>query len=436
MSNLYVYTLFDQKTGRPRCTGIKDGTRVQICDLYRPGAGKTIKKIDTIKKIIKKIFLKANAEQRKIVLSDFKSHIKAFDLSYNHKIWNVYDVHLSDIPSSNSSDDDSVIVARVLDRLSQATPKEYQKVLAQAATVYQDLEDTGLLINHDPVFPIWSQKTFSGRSKTTGFNIQGFHEDWHVVPQGGRECDVMIHFDWVCADIRVASILSQDNILNDTFLDSDPYTILMNQLNSGSDEKISREESKRYLLKSINSMDFTSVALTEVYPRLGRWIRRCKEAIAEGRPLKTILGRKFQLKQSKNELAVLNGVMQGSVAHAMHLVLRRIWDKLPSRLITEIHDCLVVSAAPDSTEIKAVIDIIAPIMLHPFEGVLDSNPAFPFNISIGKKWKKWKLHETHREFEVVNVARQRKKEARDSEEGCREGSKEEIETAEETAEEQ
>tara|TARA_R110000868_G_scaffold150227_5_gene373253 strand:- start:2650 stop:3954 length:1305 start_codon:yes stop_codon:yes gene_type:complete len=434
MSNLYVYTLFDQKTGRPRCTGIKDGARVQICDLYRPGAGKTIKKIDTFKKIIKNIFLKANAEQRKIILSDFKSHIKAFDLLYNHKIWNVYDVHLLDVKSSDSSDHE--IVARVLDHLSQATPKEYQKVLAQAATVYQDLENTGLLINHDPVFPKWSQKTFSGRSKTTGFNIQGFHEDWHVVPQGGQECDVMIHFDWVCADIRIASILSQDNILNDTFLNSDPYTILMNQLNSGSDEKISREESKRYLLKSINSMDFTSVALTEVYPRLGRWIRRCKETIVEGRPLKTILGRKFRLKQSKNELAVLNGVMQGSVAHAMHLVLRRIWDKLPSRLITEIHDCLVVSAAPDSTEIKAVIDIIAPIMLHPFEGILDSNPAFPFNISIGKKWKKWKLYETHREFEVISVARQRKKEARDSEEGCREGSKEEIETAEETAEEQ
>ena len=121
--------------------------------------------------------------------------------------------------------------------------------------------------------------------------------------------------------------------------------------------------------------------------------------------------------------------MQGSVAHAMHLVLKRIWDRLPNRLIAEIHDCLVVSAAPDSTEIKAVIDIIAPIMLHPFEGVLNSNPAFPFNISIGKKWKKWKLHETHRELEVINVARQRKEEARDSEESCREGLEKEVETA-------
>lgn len=430
MSNLYVYTLFDHKTGRPRCTGIKDGTTVKICDLYRPGAGKTIKKIDTTKKVIKKILIKANAEKRKIILSDFKSHIPAFDLPRDHRIWNVYDVHLTDIPPSNSSSHDSEIVAKVLDRMSETTPQEYQKIFAQAAIVYQDLEDVGLLTNHNPVYPKWSQKTFSGRSKTTSFNIQGFAEDFHVVPQGGQECDVMIHFDWICADIRIASILSDDPVLNDAFIHSDPYTIMMDELNSGSDDKITREESKRYLLKSINSMDFTSVALTEVYPRLGRWIRRCKEATSEGRPLQTILDRKFRLKRAKNELAVLNGVMQGSVAHAMHLALRRIWDKLPSRIIAEIHDCLVVSAAPDGTEIQAVIDIIAPIMLHPFEGVLDSNPSFPLNVSIGKKWKKWRLHETYREGEVINVTKQRQEAARSSAESSREESEEEDQTSE------
>ena len=165
MSNLYVYTLFDQKTGRPRCTGIKDGATVKICDLYRPGAGKTIKKIDTTKKVIKKILIKANAERRKIILSDFKSHIPAFDLPRDHRTWNVYDVHLPDIQPSNSSDRDGEIVARVLDRMSHTTPQEYQKILAQAAIVYQDLEDIGLLTNHAPVNPKWSQKTFSGRSR-------------------------------------------------------------------------------------------------------------------------------------------------------------------------------------------------------------------------------------------------------------------------------
>jgi hypothetical protein len=428
MSNLYVYTLFDQKTGRPRCTGIKDGTTVKICDLYRPGAGKTIKKIDTTKKIIRKILMKANAEKRNILV--------AFDLPRDHREYHVYDVHLPDIQSSNSAVKDSEIVHRVLEKLSQTTPMEYQKIMANAAVVYQDMQDVGLLINHSPEYPIWSQKTFSGRSKTTSFNIQGFAEDMHVVPQGGQECDVMIHFDWICADIRVASIMSQDPLLNRAFVHSDPYTIMMNELNSASDEKITRDESKRYLLKSINSMDFTSVALMEVYPRLGRWIRRCKQATEEGKPLETILNRKFRLKRAKNELAVLNGVMQGSVAHAMQAALRRIWDKLPARLITEIHDCLVVTAAPDSTEIKAVIDIIAPIMLHPFEGVLDSNPAFPLNVSIGKKWKKWRLHQVYRENETINVTKQKQEAARNSQESEREGSQAEDQADGEAAEEQ
>jgi hypothetical protein len=84
---------------------------------------------------------------------------------------------------------------------------------------------------------------------------------------------------------------------------------------------------------------------------------------------------------------------------------------------------LVVSAAPDGAEIKAVIDIIAPIMLYPFEGVLDSNPSFPLEVSIGKKWKKWKLHKIYRESEVINVTkeRQRAEAAADPPEVDREG---------------
>jgi hypothetical protein len=409
MSDLYVYTLFDRKTERPRCTGIRDGDTIKIFDVYRPGGGKTIKKIDKIKKLVKQIILKADLEGRRIITSDFKSHLFSYDLPRHHREYNVYDVHLPEIKPAKSQARDFEVIQQVLDRMPVATPMEYQKILANAAVVYQDLEDAGLLINHSPHYPKWSQRTFSGRSKTTGFNIQGFAEDYHVVPQGGQECDVMIHFDWVCADIRVAAIMSKDQLLNKAFSHSDPYVVMMNELNSGSEEKITRDESKRYLLKSVNSMDFTSTALAEIYPRLGRWIRRCKETIEEGKPLQTILDRKFKLARSKNQLAVLNGVMQGSVAHAMQLVLRRVWDKLPNRIITETHDCLVVSAAPDNTEIKAVIDIIAPIMLRPFAGVLDENPAFPFEVSIGKKWKKWKLHKIYRESEVINVTKERTK---------------------------
>lgn len=405
MNCLYIYTLFDKKTGRPRCTGIKDGNIVKICDLYRPGAGKTIKKIETIKKTIKKIIIKANSEQRRIIISDFKSHIASFDLPRDHRKWNVYDIHLTDIWPTKSSTKDFEIIQKVLDKMSTLIPQNYQNIIAQAAIVYQDMEDNGLMINCDPVWPKWSQKTFSGRSKTTGFNIQGLSDDFHVTTQSGSERDILIHFDWVCADIRAASLLSQDLQLQKAFDISDPYTIMMDilNINVNDNEKITREESKLYLLSSINSMDISSVALNGIYQDLGKWIYRCRSSTDLGKPLQTILGRKFRLAHSKNKLAVLNGVMQGSVAHAMQLVLRRIWDKLPNRLIAEIHDCLVVSSSPDSSEIKSVIDIIAPIMLYPFDGILDENPIFPINVSIGKKWKKWKLYKSYRKLETVDA---------------------------------
>lgn len=424
MSNLCVYTIFDHKTGRPRCTGIKDDDSIRICDLYRPGAGKTIKKIDTTKRIIRDIIIKANAKRRNIIISDFKSHLSAFNIPIDHREWHVYDMHLADIESTDPESDHGKI-RRVLDKLGGVRPQEYQKIFAQASVVYQDLENTGLLINHDPVWPKWSQKTFAGRSKSVGFNIQGLSEDFHVTQQGGQEHDIMIHFDWICADIRVASIISQDIELQQAFEDSDPYTKLMDELNSNnnSEEVIDREECKKYLLKSINSMDLSSIALSGVYKRLGKWINRCKDIAREDKPLRTILNRNFRLSHSKNELAVLNGVMQGSVAHAMQLVLRRIWDKLPNRIITDIHDCLVASSSPDDA--KAVIDIIAPIMLHPFAGVLEDNPAFPLQVSIGKKWKKWKLYRIYREKGYVNVKEKSEKDpAKNQAEGRHEGEEE------------
>jgi ATP-dependent Lon protease len=54
----------------------RTGHHLRFSHLYRPGAGKTIKKIDTSKKIVKNILLKANAEQRKI-MSELK-HVNKF----------------------------------------------------------------------------------------------------------------------------------------------------------------------------------------------------------------------------------------------------------------------------------------------------------------------------------------------------------------------
>ena len=170
---------------------------------------------------------------------------------------------------------------------------------------------------------------------------------------------------------------------------------------------LSLKECKTYLLKSINSMDFTSVALSSVYPQLGAWIGRCKRILSKedssDQYLETLLKRKFKRANAKNDLAVLNGVMQGSVAHAMQLSMRRIWEEFPQMLIAEIHDSLVVSCHPTKRHVRSTIETVAEIMLHPFKGVLKANPAFPLKVSVGKRWKKWRTMRIYRESGITNV---------------------------------
>lgn len=408
MSNLYVYTLFDKKTKLPRCTGIKDGDKVVIVDLYRPGESKSIQTIFKHIKTIRKLILASSKQGRPVVLSDFKSHIKAFDLPRDSDVcYSVYDLHLPDITPTDSSQKDHALIRKILSKISIVPIREYQHILANAGVVYQDLEDHGLKVYHTTRNPIWSQKTFSGRSKTLGFNIQGYSEQDKIRTVSMPDNSILIHFDWVCADIRVASLLSQDRNLQKAFDLSDPYVVMMNELNEGSTDKLTRDECKTYLLKSINSMDFTSAALSSVYPELGEWIRRCKRILAKENPqdqyLETLLKRRFKKANAKNDLAVLNGVMQGSVAHAMQLSMRRIWEKCPQFLIAEIHDSLVISCYPTARHVASTINTVSEIMLHPFKGVLDTNPAFPLKVSVGKRWKEWQTMRIYRENGITHV---------------------------------
>lgn len=404
MKPLYVYTLFDHKTNKPRCTGIKDGDRIIVLELFKgKGSGNPISKIfDRIKKI-RKTLIKAEYT-RPIITSDFKRHIKAFDLEYSNRKLNVYDLHLPYIKPPKDTTKDAKIVERILEKLPSIQVSEYQKILANANVVYHDLEERGIEINHQKFNPHWSTDTFSGRSKTTGTNIQGWADGDFVRPPGYDDRSVLIHFDWICADIRVAALLSGDKRLEEAFIESDPYEKMMGIINEGGTDDLSRNNCKVMLLKAINSMAYDDVVLSDIYPQLGRWIRRCKaEATAENGHLETILGRKFRTARAKNELAVLNGVMQGSVAHAMQLTLRNSWEAFPMKVVTDIHDSLVVACDNNGPEVQATISSVAKIMLNPFRGVIDSNPTFPLKVSIGRKWKQWKTVRIYRESGVENV---------------------------------
>ncbi len=398
MKNLYLFTIFESDGGKPRCTGVLAGEQVQIFDFYRPGSRTPIRTIKDNKATVAGLITKASAKNINIVTNDFKSHVKAFGLP--HRVsrsdggpyYNVYDLAmLPDIKPTESLSKDTEIIKKVLERMAKTKVKEWNRIFANAGVVYQALEDRGLWSNYVEEKPIWSQKVFSGRSKTSMFNIQGFKEPYYIIQPGASDKEVILHFDWISADIRVAALLSGDQRLENAFISSDPYTYMMAEVNANSTKTLGREECKRFLLQSINSMDFTSIALTSIYPQLGEWIGRCKKATSEdGGYLETIMGRRFRVAHAKNALAVLNGVQQGSVAHAMQNVIRRVWERFGSRLLMEGHDSLVVSS-PANEEAMATLQAVSQIMLYPFEGLLLSNPAFPLKVSIGKKWRKWKL---------------------------------------------
>lgn len=403
MKNLYLFTIFESDGGRPRCSGIMVGDMVQIYDLYRPGTRKLIAEIDDNKEVIKKLVLGALQKGANVVTSDFKNHIRAFDLPIDNRSYNVYDLALPDVRPADSLAKDTESLKQILEKLVKQKLKEWHKVYANAAVVYQDLENRGIWNNYALEKPIWSQKVFSGRSKTSGFSIQGFTEPHYVIQPGAGDRDVVLHFDWISADIRIAALLSGDTRLEQAFLTSDPYTFMMGEINANSTRQLTREECKIFLLQSINSMDLSSVALTTIYPQLGEWISRCQRVVSEGGALETILGRRFKLAYATSDRAVLNGVQQGSVAHAMQHTIKRVWERFGSRLLMEGHDSLVVSSPPDESEARATMQAVAQIMLYPFEGLIPSNPAFPLKVSIGNRWRKWKLRAIYRPSGVEYV---------------------------------
>lgn len=406
MNTIAFYTLYDDNNQRPCCAGIKIDDKVTIYDLFR-NTGKPIAPIYKSIRNIKDFILKV-VNTHKIITTDFKRSLKTYDILLDQRKINVYDLNLekqlASVRSTGNQAKDHVIVRRILDKMCKTDCKSYQKLLADASVVYEDIERRGLIVNDTLLKSQWSTHTYSGRSKSTDFNIQG-HSDSDIISTPAYTIKpVLLHFDWIAADIRVAALMSGDEKLLASFKESDPYTYMMQLVNGMSKDKLTRSECKLALLKAINSMDLSSVVLGDVYPDLGKWIHKCEKVTTDqDGVLHTILGRPFKMSQSKNALAMLNGVMQGSVVHAMQSVIRQVWEKLSQQFVAEIHDSIIMCCPQDNMIIRSTINIVTEIMLHPFKGLLDSNPAFPLKVSIGKKWKQWQLLETHREGGVIHA---------------------------------
>lgn len=397
VARIVFLTIYD-RFNKPCFSCIKTKNANTIIELYKPGIRKPIKEVRKAILSINRLLTIASDEGHEIITSDFKRAIKAFELPIDSRDYNIYDIHLTKSMPYTGSNNDMEIIKKAADKIyDNYKTSNYQKLLSNVSVVYQDLENRGLILNDINVRPIWSLQTYSGRSKSLEFNIQGYSDNDYVRAPNVVSRSVLIHFDWISADLRAAAILSKDNRLVDSFLKSDPYTILMDHINNNAtDSQMSREECKLFMLKSINSMD-TNDILYKAYPKLCDWIESIRTLTGDSDGYaQTIMHRRFKMSSAKNALAVLNGAMQGSVAHAMHNVLRNVWLKCGSSIVADIHDSLVLSVPEDQRVINATIDTVLPIMMYPFEGLLPDSHCFPVKVSIGRKWKKWKLLKTYR----------------------------------------
>ena len=397
MRRLCIAVVFNRDKNRrhPRLISVLIQNNIYHFDLYRESSLKTLKQIKIDVNKIKELIIKANDKGHEIFCQDFRDLIIALELPIDQRDYNVYDLHMPRQDSNECIKSDEQKNSEVIDILATAKSKIYQKILANSSIVYADLERSGLMYNYTHINPKWSQKTYTGRSKSLEFNIQGLSTQDIVGTVYGKETDVLIHFDWVCADIRVASIMSGDDVLSDSFIKSDPYTMLSDILNRAcaeneSESTFNRDECKLILLKGINSLDFNSVVFDRAFPKLGSWIYKLSEKDA----MTSILGRVFRMTDEKTKLSVFNGVMQGSVAHAMQIVIRKLWEKMGSKIVCDVHDSIVLACPADQKEITMTIKQVCEVMLRPFDGILEDDFTFPVKVSIGKKWKSYKYLRT------------------------------------------
>lgn len=401
-----VYVIFDN-AGEPIAAGILRKGEKHLFNLYGKGSDTTLQEVEDNKAAIAAIINNAVANNIPIITSDFKRILNAFPIEIAQRIdYSVYDLCWETDCGTKDCKAARAIIDKVLDRLGTTKYRDWQRIYANAAVVYQALENRGVTIGLIHHKPLWAQNTYSGRSKNLQVNIQGQDGNEFLANPSGEDGDVFIYFDWMAADIRVAAALSGDELLNESFKTSDPYTHL-EQLLTDDFGTISRSECKLQLLQAINSFNFSHPILESVYRQLGVWLRESKRKLDEFGELKSILGRKFQVAKARNQnpLAVQNGVLQGSVAHAMQLTVKRVWDTYGSSLLCEIHDSIAMTSKPEyvPSMIRGVVDM----MTRPFRGVLDSDPFFPVKVSIGKKFRKWKPIRIYRETGVESIKNER-----------------------------
>jgi hypothetical protein len=373
----YFCALFD-KQFLPLIVGIRISGNDTIIPLYLHGTGRKVYYIQQSVKKIYRFIEQTLLKDRTLVTNDFKSILTGFDFILPREKLKVYDVFQPPPPTMpNTLEEASYVVHSILSELQGQRLHLWQNVAANASVVYESLERQGIMVGGYLHKPKWTHRTVSGRSKNTGFNLQGTSAKDHISGPHGSQLDYFINFDWRAADIRIAAILSGDSHLNEMSIESDPYLKLSEMLN------MERKDCKLMLLRAINSIDIDNPVF-QLFPDLREWMIAQKAKLDGGQPIASILGRTFF--NAEKPRSAFNSTMQGSIAQAMQLTIRRVWE-LHFRLLTETHDSITIACTRN--EVKNAMRTIANIMCRPFTGILASNPVFPVRVNIGKEWCKW-----------------------------------------------
>lgn len=257
---------------------------------------------------------------------------------------------------------------------------DWQILRAESAEAYKKIQDRKLLLEYKEVNPVYSNEVFSGRSKTSGFNVQGKGKDFSVAHSDSRY-SLFLAFDWLSADARVGAYLSEDEELYGCFDESDPYTHISDAL----DGQIERSTCKIAWNRAVNSLDYENEIFI-LFPKFKEWLKKQISDLAKNGYTESIMGRRFRSDGShKQNKRAINSIFQGSVAHAMQNTVIRIAE-MTDGILTEQHDSITVCTTEYrmSKNVKDIIDI----MFKPLGEYSDI--TMPLRVGLGKSWGSYK----------------------------------------------
>lgn len=387
---VFVETAFDYSQFPPQIIAFGLATQeagARVFSAYRIGSGDTLYDIEERLDILRDALLSGIL----ISVNDLKSHITALDIDTPVSLPNVL-CRGTSLEGVEHSWDPEMYILPSLDAAMSEGPAIWESLLARAHCAYAFMERTGVSDGVRVHHPVYGTRSFTGRSSTGGYNLQGWSEKDGVPPRPvDSRHQFLLHFDWTSADARAASILSGDKQMQDAFLESDPYEVAVRDRRKYGLIQ-TRDEVKKSWLASLYSLNIDEPILAH-FKTFHSWLMDTVDRLRRDGCLESILGRRFcvgkDIKgQERGEGSVLNAIFQGSVAHAMHHTIARIAEAgNADNLFAEIHDGLVISCSEH--EVEGLIREVGRIMVRPFEGVLVDNPTFPLVVRVGRAWKQW-----------------------------------------------